>query len=94
MAIFANAQSAIMFAITLSFTMLLIAVFCGGMVDELYSANLKLEGSETEYAGTMQLGLFSALNMFHAILVGISLFGWGVALQSAFAKDSGSRYIR
>ena len=94
MAIFANAQSAIMFAITLSFTMLLIAVFCGGMVDELYSANLKLAGSETEYAESMQLNLFSALNMFHAILFGISLFGWGVALQSAFAKDSGSRYIR
>jgi ABC-type amino acid transport system permease subunit len=92
MVMFASLWEGAVFAIGLTVAMIILAIFGGGFIDDLYDKSADFPGHDSEYVTASQGLVNWYINLWHAVCALITIFGWGVFLQAIFKKDSSSMY--
>lgn len=92
MVMFASLWRGALFAVSLTVAMIILSIFGGGFIDDLYDKSATFPGNTSEYVTASQGMVNWYINLWHAVCALITMFGWGVFLQSVFKKDSSSMY--
>jgi len=92
MVMFSSLWNAAIFAVGLTVAMIILSIFGGGFIDTLYDQSATFPGNTSDFVTASQPMVNWYINLWHAVCALITLFGWGVFLQSIFKKDSSSMY--
>lgn len=93
MVMFETFWSGFVFAVGITFAMVVLAMFGGGFIDDIYTKSETWPGATSDYVSQSQGTVNWFINLYYVMCAGITVFAWLVFFQSWFKKDSSSRYF-